>query len=150
MNYSTAVFLINDAARAVYATYEADDKTAPKTLFKTFDKTIAVGDYVVVPTNTRHKMTVCKIIEVDVDFDLGTTDELAWVIGKVDKAMFQKTLDQEAVAIAAIKSAELRKKREELRTALFADHAAKLAELDIAHAGNGGVLEAPKTDAATG
>ena len=148
MNYSTAVFLINNAARAVKAIYEADDKSSPRTLFKTFDKSIKVGDLIIVPTSTRHKMTVSKIVEVDVDFDLETTENVQWVIGKVDSAEFQKTLDQEAVAIEAIKSAELRKKREALRASLFADHAAKLAELDIATAGNGGALEAPKIEPA--
>lgn len=36
MNYSTAVFLINDKVRAVYGTYEAGERAA-KTMFKTFD-----------------------------------------------------------------------------------------------------------------
>lgn len=149
MNYSTAVFLINDAARAIYATYEAET-SAKKELFKTFDKTIKVDDLIIVPTDTRHKMTVCKVVEVDVDFDLETAQTVKWVIDKVSLAAFHKTLDQENVAIEAIKSAELRKKREELRTALFADHAAKLKELDIAHAGNGGALEPPKSEASSG
>lgn len=142
MNYSTAVFLINDAARAIYATYESDPN-AKRELFKTFDKSIGVDDLIIVPTDTRHKMTVCKVVEVDVDFDMEQPAPVKWVIDKVSLANFHKTLDQEAVAIEAIKSAELRKKREELRVALFADQSAKLKELDIAKAG-GTLIEASK------
>lgn len=141
MNYSTAVFLINDSARAIYATYECD-ANAKRELFKTFDKSIVVDDLIIVPTDTRHKMTVCKVVEVDVDFDMETSHQVKWIIDKVSLAAFHKTLAQEEVAIEAIKSAELRKKREELRKSLFADHSAKLAELDIATIGN--ALEAPK------
>lgn len=140
MNYSTAVFLINDSARAIYATYECEPN-AKRELFKTFDKTIQVDDLIIVPTDTRHKMTVCKVVEVDVDFDLETAQQVKWVIDKVSLAAFHKTLDQENVAIEAIKSAELRKKREDLRKSLLADHAASLTGLDIAHVG---ALEAPK------
>jgi hypothetical protein len=66
VNYTTAVFLINDSIRAVTCTYENDGKRVP---FKTLDKTIAVDDIVVVPSGTRHGMTTCKVVEVDSDVD---------------------------------------------------------------------------------
>lgn len=141
MNYQTAVFLINDQVRAISATYESE-ANAKREIFKTFDKTIKVDDMVIVPTDTRHKMTVCKVVEVDVDFDMDTTSTVRWIIGRVDMEGFKKTLEQEAVAIEAIKSAELRKKREDLRKNLLADHAASLASLDIAQMKT---IEAPKT-----
>jgi len=130
MNYSTAVFLINKHARAIVATYEADDK-ATRTTFKTLDPSIKEGDYVIVETDTRHKMTVCKVVETDVDFDFDTPAKMSWVIGKVDRAVFDLTLQQEQSAIAAIKSAELRKKREDLKKSMFADHMESIKALPI-------------------
>lgn len=130
MNYSTAVFLINKHARAIVATYEADDK-APRTTFKTLDPSIKEGDYVIVETDTRHKITVCKVVETDVDFDFDTPAKMSWVIGKVDRAAFDLTLQQEQSAIAAIKSAELRKKREDLKKSMFADHMESIKALPI-------------------
>lgn len=140
MNYSTAVFLINPNARAVYATYEEGEK-APKTLFKTLDPGIKIDDLVIVPTDTRHKMTVVKVVEVDVDFDLDTTINIPWIIGPVDRAAFDKTLAAEQQAIQAIKSAELRKKRDDLRAALLVDQEA-LKSLPITSMGGTPALPA--------
>ncbi len=88
MNYTTAVFLINNAVRAVVCTYEAEDKS-PRTMFKTFDKTIRVGDLVIVPTNTRHRMTVCKVVETDVDVDFDNSACVHWIVSKVDITQYQ-------------------------------------------------------------
>lgn len=131
MNYSTAVFLINKNARAVRATYEAET-SAKRTLFKTFDPSIAVDDLVIVPTETRHRFTVVKIVETDVDLDFDTTENVQWIVGRLDLANHNMRLQQEQAAIAAIKSAELRRKREELNKAMFADHAESLKALPIA------------------
>lgn len=134
MNYSVAVFLINKNARAVRAIYEADQPSnkAKRQLFKTFDSSIAVDDLVVVPTDTRHGFTVVKVVETDVDLDFDTTENVQWIVGRVDLANHAVRLQQEQAAIAAIKSAELRKKREELSKAMFADHAEQLKALPIA------------------
>jgi hypothetical protein len=131
MNYSTAIFLINKNVRAVVATYEAPENS-PRTIFKTLDQTIKVGDFIIVPTDTRHRMTVCKVVDADVDVDFDSATPMAWVIGKIDRSGFDQILDQEAVAITAIKSAELRTKREALRKAMFADHVETLRALPIA------------------
>lgn len=135
MNYSTAVFLINPSVRAVSGTYEAGDN-APRTVFKTLDASLAVGDYVIVPTNTRHEMTVVKIVEVDIDLDFDSATQIVWVIGKIDRAEHHKLLAMEAVAIQTIKSADLRKKRADLKAALIVD-AEALNALPIATAGGG-------------
>lgn len=77
MNYSTAIFLINKDVRAIAVTYEKIDMnqdttkmkfSAPylsggklptgATVFKTMDPKVKVDDYVTVPTDTRHGMTV--------------------------------------------------------------------------------------------
>lgn len=134
MNNSTAVFLINDRVRAVYGTYEAGDN-AGKTLFKTFDSAVKVGDFAIVPTGTRHNMTVVKVTDVDVDFDIDTSVKMEWIIGRIDLTAYEQTLAQEGAAIQMIQSAEKRKKREELKKAIFADQEGAIAALPIAHAG---------------
>ncbi len=131
MNYSTAVFLINKNVRAVLGTYEVGD-SAKRETFKTLDQNLKAGDFVVVPTDTRHGMTVVKIVDTDVDVDFDSKDNVRWIIAKVDRAPFDGMLEQEAEAIKAIKSAELRKKRDELRNAMFADHIETLKALPIA------------------
>lgn len=129
MNYSTAIFLINNHARALKVTYE--DGANPE-IVKTLDQTIKLDDYVVVETDTRHKMTVVKVVETDVDFDLESSTKMRWIIGKVDTESFQMTLEREQEAIAAIKKAELRKKREDLRDNLLKDHLETVKSLPIA------------------
>lgn len=132
MNYSTAIFLINPNVRAIAATYEADDKTAPRTIFKTFDQMLSVDDYIIVPTNTRHNMTVCKVVEVDIDADLESHVQMQWVIGTIDKAAYDDVLTQETRAIELMKAAEKTYAREELRKKMMAHvDESKLAALQI-------------------
>lgn len=130
MNNTTVVFLINDKVRAIHATYEADEH-AVKTLFKTLDKDISVGDYIIVPTATRHKMTVCKVVAVDIEVDYDSSTLVDWVIGKVDRSAHEQTVAQEAVAIQTIRAAEVNKKRDDLRKALIANNEATIKALPI-------------------
>lgn len=124
MNLSAAVFLINDSVRAISCEYEkAEDN--PKRgyyIFKTMDPTIVKDDLVIVPTHTRHGMTVVKVAEVDVDVDFDSDIQLKWIVGKVAQAPYEATLAAEAEAMKAINSAEKLKKRNELRDALLADN----------------------------
>jgi len=117
MNYSTAIFLISEEVRAVLVSYEVDDKykKAARTLYKTLDKNVKVDDYVVIPTNTRHNMTVCKVVEVDVEVDFESAEEVKWLVGIVDCTNFEAVVKQEDEAVATIKKAELRRKKAELR-----------------------------------
>ena len=132
MNYSRAIFLISDEVRALNVTYEPDVPPvnnnrdgikADRVLYKTLDPSIKKGDYVVVPTDTRHKMTVCQVDdEVDVDdVDLESSEEIKWIIGVVNRANFEDIKAQEGDAIAKIKKAEKRAKRAELRKKLLID-----------------------------
>ena len=147
MNYSTAIFLINKHARAVLAVYENDydNPSAKKTLFKTLDQSVSEGDFVIVETDTRHGMTVVKVVEADVDVDFDSSAPVRWVVGKVDRAAHDQLRQQEEAAIKAIKSAELRKKREDLREAMFADHVETIKALPIA-AMNGDEPEPASSD----
>ena len=128
MNYSTALFLFNDKLRAVNVSYDPTCKNEPLVVFKTLDPDTKPGDFVVVPTETRHKMTVVKVVDVDVDVDFESTVKMEWIIGRVDRASYEETLTQEGRAIAKMKSAEAHKKREELKNAMFAEHAASFAD----------------------
>ena len=133
MNYTTAIFLINKNVRAVMCNYEPDapGKTAMFTMFKTLDATIREGDFVIVPTNTRHNMTVSKVMETDVDVDFDSGALVGWIISKIDRSTYEVTLSQEGDAITVIKSAEKTKKRNELAAALLADSAGALKALPI-------------------
>lgn len=130
MNFSTAIFLINDTTRAVMCNYEpgSPDK---KVMFKTLDPDIKVGDFVVVPTNTRHGMTISKVVEVDVFPDYDSDTPVSWIILKVDKTQYESILAQENTAIEKIKAAEHRKKRADLAATLTANAGDDLKALPI-------------------
>jgi hypothetical protein len=141
MNYSTAIFLINDKVRAIAATYDADgydgdgrptDKKAPRIIFKTFDQSIKKGDLIIVPTKTRHKFTICKVVEVDLELDLETPQTVEWVAGVFEDTEHNRMLAMEASMHDTIRSAEKNRKREELRKSLMADSEVKLLALPIA------------------
>lgn len=145
MNYSTAVFLINPNVRAVKAIYEldTDGKAAPRTMFKTMDATLSVDDFVVVPTGTRHGMTVVKIVETDCEFDINSPAEIKWVISSIDRAQYEAILKSENDAISQMKQAEINHQREELRKKMFANiDPSKLALSRM----NGPMIESPSSN----
>lgn len=135
MNYSTAVFLINDKVRAIHCQYQPQEN-AERKLYKTFDTSIKAGDFVVVPTGTRHGMTVVKVAAVDVEFDIETSTKVDWIISRLDLQPHNQTLAQEQAAISTIQSAEKNRKREELRKSVLADAAGALNNLPIAAIGH--------------
>ena len=129
MDNSAIVFLINDEARAVYGIYEDDGQ---KTIFKTLDQAIKVGDFAVVESTTRHNMTVVKITDVDVDVNFETDKSIRWVVQVIDTDRFKETLMQERAAISAVQEAERARKKKELRASLFANHEDKIKALALA------------------
>lgn len=142
-NYSTLIFLINPKTRALKAVYEpdSDGKSDPDTkskreIFKTFDPSIVVGDYLVVPSDTRLKFTTVRVVEVDVQVELDTTANVRWVVGKIDTAPFDELKRGEDQAINRVKSAKANAAREQLRKELLADvDTAALGTLQIASMG---------------
>ena len=128
MNNSALVFLINDDVRAVSVRYEPEGNCST---MKTLDPDLKVDDMVIVETDTRYGFTVAKIKAVDVDVDPDTTLNIKWVVGKLDLTDHQAVLDKEKQAIDMIQSAEKRKRRREMREALFddADEGVKALEL---------------------
>lgn len=137
MRNSHIVLLINDSVSVVKCSYESGHQ-APVYSFKTTIPDLAVGDLVVIPTDSRHKFTVVRVEETDVDWDYDSGVELKWIVDRVDIPAYQAILDYEQKAITAVQKAERRKKREELKSSVLADQAADLEALQI---------EAPSTDA---
>lgn len=127
MNYSTAIFLINKSVRAVKVSYDQDkaqpgSPTGNLQVFKTFDRSLMKGDFVIVPTDTRWSMTVCRVEEVDVEVDLESSAQVGWLISRADRGDYDTVVSEEETAISAIKSAEKRRKQEELIASLVADN----------------------------
>lgn len=138
MNYSTAIFLISDEVRAIRAVYEDEDEYRKKhgraperQTFKTINPGIEVSDLIVVPTNTRHKATVVRVVEVDFDLDVETGEDVKWVIDRIDPAEYEDVKAQEQTAIAKIKSSQVRRRRKELVDDLVADAEEDLRQLPI-------------------
>lgn len=133
-NYSNAIFLLHDKARMMLGIFEADAATGPtakREPFKTFDPTIKEGDLVVVETGTRHNASVVKIAKADVPPNFTSTEQTRWIIGKVDLARYAQFKAMEEEAIEAVKQAELRKERAELKKTMFADYSEELSALPV-------------------
>jgi hypothetical protein len=133
MNYSTAIFLINDDVRAllvVFSTDEERQQKVPRYMVKTFDKTIAEGDYVVVPsTMGMENLAIARVTDVDVEVDFDSTTHVPWVVQRISLDEFNETTQQEDVAVAAIRQAHFVAKKKQLGKDLFS--ARTLAELPL-------------------
>lgn len=139
MNFTTAVMLLNQNISAIHTIYEeeTEQRRQPRTTFKTLDTTIQVGDFVVIPTDTRHKMTVVKVVGVDVDVDFESQTPVQWVISKVNMDAHNTILSEEQKWIETIKASEKRRKREELKkNMLEMFHEDGIEQLAIANMGS--------------
>ena len=148
MNLTTAIFIINPNVRAIRVSYEPG-REGDQYVFKSFDQSIKVDDMVVIPTDSRYKQTVGKVVEVDLDIDIDSSIQFKWIIDKVDLAAHQNVLDLEADAVKKIKSAEMLSKRKELSEKLKADNPGLLDNLAIADASFGAPATPALPDAKT-
>lgn len=114
MNYSTAVMLFNAEIRAVKVSYEPNFPNGGA-IFKTLDPDIVVGDYVTIPTNTRHNMTVARVEDVDVEIDFDDSTQIGWVVSRVPVSEYEGILKDEQQWIAEMKKAQNRKKKEDIK-----------------------------------
>lgn len=145
-NLSTLIFLVNEDVRAIAVTYEEIDLSKDTTkmkynpeylskgrlpsgavIFKTMDPKIKMNDFVIVPTNTRHGMTVCKVVAVDVEIDFQSAEECHWIVGTVDTNEFERLRQQEDEMIARVKAARVNDERKKLAASLLAN----LGDADI-------------------
>lgn len=134
INYSTAICIANPNVQGVRVNY--DGATNKAYTFKTFDNTLEKGDLVLVPTETRHGYTVCKIEEINVDLDQESDIQYKWVVGKVDLTNYEDIIKQEELVISAFKEAVIAKKRSELAEAFGLVNSQKLQALPLVTAGN--------------
>ena len=122
MNLSKAILLINPNIRVIETQYEVDPpagspaRDAPKkTLFKTLDPNIKVGDIVLVPTTTRWKASANKVTAVDVQIDdHDSPGELKWLIDRVDTIAYDRSVAMEQEAFTVMRDAEKKRKQAEL------------------------------------
>ena len=119
MHESMNVFLVDEGCRAIEAKYDSDEKKIET--FKTFDRSIAVGDLIVIPTSQRHGLAVFKVTAVDVAVDFDSTGEVRWIVDKIDTATYNINLKTERAMLDKINAANLLKRRRDLRDALIAN-----------------------------
>lgn len=133
MNSSKIVFIVNEAARLIQCSYDGERALDVKSYqFKTLDQTIKVDDLVVVETKTRHGYTIVKVTEVDVDVDFDDTVELKWAFSPINLDAITELKQAEQAAIDKVRAIELKKKREALRQAMFADNEETMGQLKLA------------------
>lgn len=150
MNYSTAVMLINENIKAIKVIYEPEmDVKNPKNtryMFKTLDPSIKAGDYVTIPTDTRHGMTVALVVEVDSEVDFENSLVIKWVIDKVNTLDNENILKDEQEWIEALKASEKRKKREEIKKNMLEMYENDgIENLSIAKIGSDSAIEDKKS-----
>lgn len=134
MNYSTAVMLFNTDIRAVKVSYDPTDKNSdgmPKTYtFKTLDPDLKIGDFVSIPTDTRHKITVAKVEEVDAEIDFDADLEIKWIVSRVPLTEYEGILLDEQDWISQMKKAQNRKKKEDIKKNMIEMYQADGASLE--------------------
>ena len=129
-NFSKAILLFNKNIRAIVTIYDLEPvpgvqspKEPPRTIYKTLDPSIKKDDLVIIPTDTRYKMSVVKVVETDVEIDdYESPGEIKWIIDKVDRASFDKSVAMEQQGVEIMRSADKRRKREELQAAILKDN----------------------------
>ena len=118
-NPSLAAFLLDKGPRCISVSYDrvkthrGDDTPVDVKSFKTFDASIAKGDLVVIPTDTRWGFTVGRVEETDTRINYSSSETMRWIASKVDKEAYASILAQEEVLISKVAQAqETRAKRE--------------------------------------
>lgn len=145
MNYSIAVLLLNSNIQLVACSYEPSttkDVPPSTTLFKTFKKDLKIGDYVTVPTNTRHGYTVVRVEKVGVQLDPHTQTKIEWLVEQFDVRAHDKLLALENIAIEKVKGQEAKRQAAELRKTMGLDDP-EISGLAIANTIDGEAVALP-------
>lgn len=122
MNLTLASFLVEEKCRAIKVEYDPDvvknnSHTACQ-FFKTLDPTIAKDDLVIVPTSTRHKFTIVKVLEVDLTVNYDSNTDYQWIGGKFDATAFAGLLEADKEVVKQVGKIEADKKKRELAEAM--------------------------------
>jgi hypothetical protein len=154
MRSDYTIFLASDTVCGVLASYSVNSKGEGDDvkLFKTFDPSLQVGDFLIVPTETRHKMTVVRVEAVDVEPDFDSDQPCLWVIGKIPPEYateFHRLKSQEGDMLAKIKEGEKRRRREELRKDYINGDMDEIRSMPLIANNSGAVSPAPREFART-
>lgn len=145
-NLSLAVFVLNPRVRAMKCSYDPENKADKPEIFKTFNPDMKTGDYVVVPTDTRLKRTVCKIVEADCEYDIESMAKCEFIVCKVDHSDYDVAVAAENEMIATIKKNNEIEKRKALAESLFKNQS-ELASLGLVKLGGPAAIEPPPSPA---
>ena len=140
-NPNTVIFLVNRKCRAVALSYEwcdangkgANGNPVKTDVFKTFDQTIQKGDLVLGETDSRHRLCVYRVVDVDVEVDMDYPSYIRWVVGRCDDSALKELKAREEELLAAIRRQDKERKRLELAETMNKDYGAALADLAIAN-----------------
>lgn len=127
VNKSLAIFLTDTPPRAVLCTYDGfDDDGNPKgnlTLFKTWDLSIKVRDFVVIPTKPDHRLgfTTAQVARVDVDPDFDSHVTPGWIVGVIDLVDYYEAVAREQKFMDVVANADKRRRKDELKRSVFAN-----------------------------
>ncbi len=105
-------FVKNDQEYIKSYTYKVDEATA---------KTLAPGDYVVVPVYSESELKVAMVKKVDAEPEIDTAAPYAlkWVVQKVDLERFDDQNRREAEAVELLKKGQRRRAQEEALATLL-------------------------------
>lgn len=147
-NFDRIIFLMNSNVRAIECSYEPDNDAANikgrRVVFKSMDKTIRPGMFVVVPSKDRWNLTIVKVTEVDVEPDIESAAKMEWIIGTFDPSQHEKTAQAEAEVIAAVKQQQRARRTEQLRKDLIGGLSPELQRLTMVNNLDGPAIEPPQ------
>lgn len=140
MNKSTAIFLVRKDVRCISVAYDkANDRVTGKTVgtdiksFKTVDPDIKAKDLVLIPTDSRWGFTVGRVEEIDLHVDFDSSEQMRWIVAKVDLDQYNAIVTAEAGMMDTVAEADRAHREAELAAKLFSNvDPAALAAFHIA------------------
>lgn len=140
MNYSTLSFLTSDEVIGINCVFQGKsnlDVAYPKGIddglrskaylkrkkytYKTTDKSIKVGDLVVVQCEGESKnygYAIVEVVETNVEIDFNTEISYKWIVNKVEAEKLELTIKAEEALIDKVKRVEKIAKKQQLLLAL--------------------------------
>lgn len=123
MNPSAAVMLVEDSIRPCRVEYDPDNykNNSDHKFFKCLDPAIKKDDLVIVTTNTRHGMTVAKVVAIgvaDVPVNFEGHETWGWVVGPVPSDQHKHILETEKAIVGRVQEANTNKLKAELKAAM--------------------------------
>lgn len=111
-NYSCVIALVNEAVRAINVRFNENGQTYT---YKTFDETIEVGDWCLVPDATDHdRYKAVEVVGVDGEFNFDSSTQYKWIVCRCDthNDLLLRSLLTEGQVVSKIKAGERKARRE--------------------------------------